>query len=651
MTTKAAGILFLTPDNQALFLKRGPGGDHPGEWCWPGGTTEDGETAEQTAVRETKEELGFLPDGERAAWTRQIANNELAGPAGQAVNPPLPPGGAIVQPAAPVDYTTFIQRVPETFEPKLNGEHTGFAWAHVDTPPEPLHPGARIALSRLTMDELGVARAIAAGELTSPQRYGSFWLWAIRITGTGVAYRDIRNEWCYRPAEVYLNDEFLARCAGLPVIFVHPEKKPKLDSKEFNDRIVGTVFVPYLEGEDVWAVCRIYDEPTIEILLKEKFSTSPGVVFSANSGNRTLKAADGTTLLIEGKPALLDHIALVTAGVWDKGGPPTGVSTITEEPIGMTEEEKAAADKARKDSEAKLDAIMDSLKRVDSRMDAMEADKVRRDSEEKERADRAIHDAARKDRFGARKDGEPYKDWGKRHDADEEAMCDALEKGGVEKDRARKDAKDCRADAEATERKDGGESFEKWAKEESKEPEHKDARKDAEEKERMEREDRARHDAQTGKIADLERQLAAMNARFVPVTAEERDGLARAQSRADGVAGLFGKRASGPTPGETALEYRRRLAGEFKQHSTRFKDKSLASLDADMLGMVEEQIYADAASTARSPERAGVGVLIPIREQDEAGRTITRWTGDNMAWMSMFMSPGRVGKIIDPRGR
>jgi 8-oxo-dGTP pyrophosphatase MutT (NUDIX family) len=36
-TTKAAGILFVTPDRQALFLKRGPGGDHPGEWCFPGG--------------------------------------------------------------------------------------------------------------------------------------------------------------------------------------------------------------------------------------------------------------------------------------------------------------------------------------------------------------------------------------------------------------------------------------------------------------------------------------------------------------------------------------------------------------------------------------------------------------------------------------
>lgn len=133
MITKAAGILFLTPANEALFLKRGAGGDHPGEWCWPGGTTEGGETAEETAIRETKEELGFLPEGERVAWTRQIANNELAGAAGQTINAPLPPTDAVAVPADPVDFTTFIQRVSATFEPKLNGEHTGFAWANVDT--------------------------------------------------------------------------------------------------------------------------------------------------------------------------------------------------------------------------------------------------------------------------------------------------------------------------------------------------------------------------------------------------------------------------------------------------------------------------------------------------------------------------------------
>jgi 8-oxo-dGTP pyrophosphatase MutT (NUDIX family) len=49
-TTKAAGILFVTPDRQALFLKRGPGGDHPGEWCFPGGEAEPDETQSPIAV-------------------------------------------------------------------------------------------------------------------------------------------------------------------------------------------------------------------------------------------------------------------------------------------------------------------------------------------------------------------------------------------------------------------------------------------------------------------------------------------------------------------------------------------------------------------------------------------------------------------------
>lgn len=318
------------------------------------------------------------------------------------------------------------------------------------------------------------------------------------------------------------------------------------------------------------------------------------------------------------------------------------------------------------DMSKKLDAIMDSLTRAHSRMDAMEEgdrkereareDKARKDAEERERMDRH-----RKDRFGHRKDGEAHKDYRARHDADEEAMCDAMRKDGADEHKAREDARRARHDAEEAERKEGGESFAKWAQEEEREQAHQHdrGRKDAEEREKEERErrereerdDRARHDAATTRIADLERQIATMSARFQPLTMEERDALARAQARADGVAGLFGRRASAPIPGETSLDYRRRLANEFKQHSPKFREKSLASVDHDWLGMAEEQIYNDAAAAARSSDRAGAGMLIPIQERDEAGRTITRWTGDNMAWMQVFMSPGRVGKILDPRKR
>ena len=103
---EASGILFLTPSNKALLLKRGDGGDHPNEWCFPGGKKEDDETIEECAEREAKEELGFVPEGERVLLTRRIAEG--------------------------VDYTTFIQRVSDEFEPRLNGEHTAFQWVDVD---------------------------------------------------------------------------------------------------------------------------------------------------------------------------------------------------------------------------------------------------------------------------------------------------------------------------------------------------------------------------------------------------------------------------------------------------------------------------------------------------------------------------------------
>jgi len=168
-----------------------------------------------------------------------------------------------------------------------------------------------------------------------------------------------------------------------------------------------------------------------------------------------------------------------------------------------------------------------------------------------------------------------------------------------------------------------------------------------------EQKDAARHDAQEQTIANLTAALTALQGQMKiitsPATMEDRNALAQAQSRADGIAGLFGNRALPPTAGESPLEYRRRLATAFKQHSPRFKAKSLAGFDADVLEMAEEQIYADAASAARAPDRAGAGILIPIVETDPAGRQITRYTGDNLAWMAPFMTGGQVGRIIRPK--
>lgn len=101
-TVRAAGIMFIEPAGSVLMLKRGEGGDYPDTWCFPGGRLEGEESSEQGAIRETIEEIGFMPKGDRVILTRRNA------------------GG--------VDYTTFIQQVPEKFIPVLSDEHTGFMW-------------------------------------------------------------------------------------------------------------------------------------------------------------------------------------------------------------------------------------------------------------------------------------------------------------------------------------------------------------------------------------------------------------------------------------------------------------------------------------------------------------------------------------------
>lgn len=405
--TKAAGILFVTDDGKALFLKRGDGGDYPGAWCFPGGHTEDGETAIQTAERETVEELGFLPDGERIELCRRIADNGHDGEGAEDLK---------------TDFTTFIQRVPDEFAPELNGEHVGWAWSDIKQPPEPMHPGCAVALKMLDANELDIARLMSTGDLTSPQFYRNVALWAIRISGTRAAYRggDI-DEWCWRDPAHYLSPDALARCNGLPVIFEHPESS-LLTSEEYSDRNVGSVFLPYVDGEELWGIAKIYDAPTIALLKTEQLSTSPGVTVS--SATKFIQIDGGAKMLIEGEPLLFDHIAICEQGVWDKGGDPAGIisDNLADEALTMDEDEKkkaaAAAEQERKDAQAKrdarLDAMLDKFDAVCTKVDSLEEDKKakadaeegedakkereakdKKDAEDKEKAEK--EDVARKD--------------------------------------------------------------------------------------------------------------------------------------------------------------------------------------------------------------------------------------------------------------
>jgi len=120
----AAGVVFLTDDGRVLLLLRSEGTDaHPETWAFPGGCLEAGESTEDAAVRECREEMGMLPRGPRRVLCAEDDGN--------------------------VHYTTFLQRIPNTFAPKLNHEHDDYVWVDPTDPPDPLHPGVAEALARL----------------------------------------------------------------------------------------------------------------------------------------------------------------------------------------------------------------------------------------------------------------------------------------------------------------------------------------------------------------------------------------------------------------------------------------------------------------------------------------------------------------------
>jgi 8-oxo-dGTP pyrophosphatase MutT (NUDIX family) len=298
---RAAGILLLhrSPEgDKVLFVRHA----QRGTWEIPGGHLEEHETADVAAEREVLEEIELGP--EDYGDISLLLHNTLGG----------------------TDFSTFIAHIASELEPNLaDGELDDWQWASPESPPEPLHPGLRVVLERLHMHELDLARAIASGEFSSPQQYENVWLFAVRVTGTGASYREELKEHVWRPPELYLNADFLARCAGLPVIIQHPETD-ELTTEEYADRVIGALSFAYIEGDEVWAIARIYDQDAAKLMRERQLSTSPAVVFRDPSVNETRKLGNGKTLFIEGEPSLLDHLAICEAGVWDKGGAPSGVA-------------------------------------------------------------------------------------------------------------------------------------------------------------------------------------------------------------------------------------------------------------------------------------------------------------------------------------
>lgn len=444
----------------------------------------------------------------------------------------------------------------------------------------------------MSITELDVAKAIRSGELSSPQQYENAWLFDVRVTGTGTSYRDYADEYVYRPPENFLTDEFVERCNGLPLIFEHPEDSI-LNTDEYRNRSIGMVILPYIKDDEVRGIAKVLDADAAELMQKSHVSTSPAVVFRDAGSTETIEL-DGKTVLIEGKPSYLDHLAICEEGVWDKGGEPSGVN--------LNEDSTMADEKKADEMPAWADALSKKLDSVHERMDAMEKGRKEEGKEEKEEKlslDTVFSDLGEEER--------------------EDSKEGAEKEGEREEEHEHEAEKDLRL-----------------------------AEKEGEEEKREEREDRM--DSVKRENEDLKARIADMERRLKPLSSADRDALSLAQMRADRVAQLFGKQANPPLHGENPIAYRKRLAEALKKYSPEMKEVRMDSLSGQAFKLVEDKIYADAQIFARRPSDANEGRLIPIRST-ELGREITRYEGDPKVWLKPFMAPGMSVRFADSSTR
>ena len=126
---------------------------------------------------------------------------------------------------------------------------------------------------------------------------------------------------------------------------------------------------------------------------------------------------------------------------------------------------------------------------------------------------------------------------------------------------------------------------------------------------------------------------------------EELAALDAARARADHAFTHWGEKASAPVTGERLSEYRRRLLETVKQHAPNYRTKDFRHTPSLMLDVVEERVFHDAAEAAKDPTNIPPNTLRAVSERDEAGRLVTRFYGDPLAWMAPMMSGATVGKL------
>jgi len=118
----ASGCLFYAKSTKRfLFLNRQQ--KQKGTWGMVGGSTHDTESPWQGLQREIVEEIGFQPTISKTIPLELFVSKDTR-----------------------FKFHTFVCVVDQEFVPKLNVEHSGYAWVSVNVWPLPLHQGVKKTL-------------------------------------------------------------------------------------------------------------------------------------------------------------------------------------------------------------------------------------------------------------------------------------------------------------------------------------------------------------------------------------------------------------------------------------------------------------------------------------------------------------------------
>ena len=125
---RGAGIVLVAPDNTVLFTLRSTECDNPNTWCFPGGQQDGNESPQETAIRETCEEAGYIAKELKPFSTYTAKDGKK--------------------------FYLFKSPVKHKFTPKLSDESTKFIWSSLDNPPEPLHYGVKAVLDKIARNRI-----------------------------------------------------------------------------------------------------------------------------------------------------------------------------------------------------------------------------------------------------------------------------------------------------------------------------------------------------------------------------------------------------------------------------------------------------------------------------------------------------------------